>query len=290
MEYLRRKIDAFLDEWFNSKNKKPLIIKGARQIGKTKTVEEFAIRNNLSLVEINFVLNPEYRDIFDGTQDYYYDSGLLYREEVIPLNSVRSEGNWEPQIYNPGTYTSKLRLVLTPTADIQDGTFSITNESVGDMSVISLKNLQKDDELIIDWNTNTYTKNGEDYSENIFGDIMYLQPRNYVEKIDGVSINYSGDNTYVKFNAEQRRVRKDDIGKTVMFKNSSNPGVQAGAGGKIIEILPEDNSFKLDIAAGKWTNNNATVIITALDNLRSEISGLGEAELNIEWQVEPRYL
>ena len=34
MEYLRRKIDAFLDEWFNSKNKKPLIIKGSKQIGK----------------------------------------------------------------------------------------------------------------------------------------------------------------------------------------------------------------------------------------------------------------
>ncbi len=65
MDYLRRKIDKFLDEWFISKNKKPLIIKGARQIGKTKTVEEFAKRNNLSLVEINFVLNPEYRDIFD---------------------------------------------------------------------------------------------------------------------------------------------------------------------------------------------------------------------------------
>ena len=65
MEYLRRKIDAFLDEWFNSNNKKPLIIKGARQIGKTKSIEEFAKRNKLSLVEINFVLNPEYRDIFD---------------------------------------------------------------------------------------------------------------------------------------------------------------------------------------------------------------------------------
>ena len=56
MDYLRRKIDKFLDEWFISENKKPLIIKGARQIGKTKTVEEFAKRNNLSLVEINFVL------------------------------------------------------------------------------------------------------------------------------------------------------------------------------------------------------------------------------------------
>ena len=65
MDYLKRKIDMFLDEWLISDKKKPLIIKGARQIGKTKTIEEFAKRNNLSLVEINFVLNPEFRDIFD---------------------------------------------------------------------------------------------------------------------------------------------------------------------------------------------------------------------------------
>ena len=58
-------MDKFLDEWLISDKKKPLIIKGARQIGKTKTIEEFAKRNNLSLVEINFVLNPEFRDIFD---------------------------------------------------------------------------------------------------------------------------------------------------------------------------------------------------------------------------------
>ena len=65
MDYLKRKIDKFLDEWLFSDKKKPLIVKGARQIGKTKTIEEFAKRNNLSLVEINFVLNPEFRDIFD---------------------------------------------------------------------------------------------------------------------------------------------------------------------------------------------------------------------------------
>lgn len=65
MDYLKRKIDTFLDEWYKNKDKKPLIIKGARQVGKTKSIEEFAKRNNLSLVEINFVLNPEYKDIFD---------------------------------------------------------------------------------------------------------------------------------------------------------------------------------------------------------------------------------
>ena len=69
MDYLRRKIDQFLDEWLQDENRKPLIIKGARQIGKTKTIEEFARRNNLSLIEINFVLNPEYKDIFDDGYD-----------------------------------------------------------------------------------------------------------------------------------------------------------------------------------------------------------------------------
>ena len=65
MDYLKRKIDIFLDEWFASDNKKPLIIKGARQIGKTKSVQKFAERHYTNLIEINFVLNPEYRDIFD---------------------------------------------------------------------------------------------------------------------------------------------------------------------------------------------------------------------------------
>ena len=65
MDYLKRKMDLFLDEWLMNNERKPLIIKGARQIGKTKTIEEFAKRNHLSIVEINFVLNPEYRDIFD---------------------------------------------------------------------------------------------------------------------------------------------------------------------------------------------------------------------------------
>ena len=65
MTYLKRKIDIFLEEWFFNKNKKPLIIKGARQIGKTKSIEEFAKKHYDSLVEINFVINAEYRDIFD---------------------------------------------------------------------------------------------------------------------------------------------------------------------------------------------------------------------------------
>lgn len=62
---LRRKIDTFLDAWFSDKNHKPLIVKGARQIGKTHSIESFADRNYKYFVEINFVQQPKYRNIYD---------------------------------------------------------------------------------------------------------------------------------------------------------------------------------------------------------------------------------
>ena len=39
--YLKRKVDIFLKTWKNKKNKNPLIIRGARQIGKTESIKNF---------------------------------------------------------------------------------------------------------------------------------------------------------------------------------------------------------------------------------------------------------
>ena len=58
--YLRRKIDDYLKEWKNSEERKPLIIKGARQIGKTESIRKFAEENYTSFIEINFVEEPKY--------------------------------------------------------------------------------------------------------------------------------------------------------------------------------------------------------------------------------------
>ena len=52
---LRRKIDAYLTVWKNNPDRKPLIIKGARQIGKTRSIEWFAKQNYTSVIQINFV-------------------------------------------------------------------------------------------------------------------------------------------------------------------------------------------------------------------------------------------
>ena len=45
MERLKRKIDNYLIKWKNNSNKLPLIIKGARQIGKTNAIRNFGERN-----------------------------------------------------------------------------------------------------------------------------------------------------------------------------------------------------------------------------------------------------
>ena len=50
---LKRKIDEYLREWKKSKNKMPLIVKGARQIGKTESIKNFGLNNYKSLIEIN---------------------------------------------------------------------------------------------------------------------------------------------------------------------------------------------------------------------------------------------
>ena len=66
MKLLKRKVDKFLIDWKNSADKKPLIIKGARQIGKTESIKNFAKNNYKSVIEINFVLQKQYKDIFDN--------------------------------------------------------------------------------------------------------------------------------------------------------------------------------------------------------------------------------
>jgi len=60
--YLKRKIDIFLNEWRHKPEHKPLIIKGARQIGKTESVQHFAAGYK-HFVEINFAIEPVYRTI-----------------------------------------------------------------------------------------------------------------------------------------------------------------------------------------------------------------------------------
>ena len=61
--YLKRKIDAFLEEWKARNTRKPLILRGARQIGKTEAIRHFAAKHYDHVVEINFVDSPVFKTI-----------------------------------------------------------------------------------------------------------------------------------------------------------------------------------------------------------------------------------
>lgn len=84
---LKRKILNRLVEWRNEPNKRALLIKGARQVGKTFIIREFGKTYYKSFIEINFEKQPSLRKAFEGDLD----------ARTIILNlSVRGLGSFEP--------------------------------------------------------------------------------------------------------------------------------------------------------------------------------------------------
>ena len=85
MKLLKRKIDKFLLDWKNAPKRKPLIVKGARQVGKTESVRAFGRANYESIIEINFVLQKKFRSIFDNG----------YEVDAVIKNISLLEPSWE---------------------------------------------------------------------------------------------------------------------------------------------------------------------------------------------------
>lgn len=78
--YLKRKIDTYLMEWKNNENRKPLIVKGPRQVGKTESIKKFAEENYKSVIEINFVTSEKYKQI---TADGYSAESVIKSISLI---------------------------------------------------------------------------------------------------------------------------------------------------------------------------------------------------------------
>ena len=63
---LKRKATDYIKNWLNTKDRKCLVVQGARQTGKTYIIERFAEENFEELVEINFKQMPSAMEIFSG--------------------------------------------------------------------------------------------------------------------------------------------------------------------------------------------------------------------------------
>ena len=89
MIYLKRKIDDFLKEWRCSTDRKPLVVRGPRQVGKTESIRKFGSEYYEHVIEINFVEEPKYKMI---AADGYKTADLIKNISRIDPSKQFEEG------------------------------------------------------------------------------------------------------------------------------------------------------------------------------------------------------
>ena len=82
---LKRKAYATLLDWKNNHKNKCLMIKGARQVGKTYLVREFGKNEYASFIEINFIKSPSLKDIFAGD----IDAESIYKRMTANMRGIK---------------------------------------------------------------------------------------------------------------------------------------------------------------------------------------------------------
>ena len=97
-----------LDKWFKNPNRKPMVIRGARQVGKTWLVRDLAIRHELKLIELNFERLPSLANLFsenDPTEilrnieaefgtSLELNSSLIFLDEIQAAPQLFSKLRW----------------------------------------------------------------------------------------------------------------------------------------------------------------------------------------------------
>ena len=88
---LKRKINKTLIEWKSREDRKPLVIKGVRQCGKTSSVMLFAEENYKHVIYLNFFEHPDYVSIFSGSLKV--DDLTMYISALLGTDAVFEAGN-----------------------------------------------------------------------------------------------------------------------------------------------------------------------------------------------------
>jgi len=90
MQYIERDIDNELIYWKNQSSRKPLLIRGARQVGKSSTVRNLAITFDY-FIELDFISNKSIHKLFEGDINpirIYEELSLFFNTPVIPNKTL----------------------------------------------------------------------------------------------------------------------------------------------------------------------------------------------------------
>ena len=87
---MRRKEETYLVNWYQNPNRKPLLIRGARQVGKSTLVRLFCQRNDLALVEVNFEQNYTLKQLFstNDPKEIIKTLEVLHNTRIEPAKTV----------------------------------------------------------------------------------------------------------------------------------------------------------------------------------------------------------
>lgn len=88
---MKREIIEDLIKWKNSKNRKPLIINGARQVGKTYIIKEFGKKYYENVIYVNFQTNSEISSQIEESIDAKYIINkleLFFEEKILPEKTL----------------------------------------------------------------------------------------------------------------------------------------------------------------------------------------------------------
>lgn len=83
---MQRILEYTLKDWKSLNARSPLLIRGARQVGKTFLIKKFAEENFTSFVSINFDLQPEYKQCFETLQPIEINNLItaMSRQPIVP--------------------------------------------------------------------------------------------------------------------------------------------------------------------------------------------------------------
>ena len=87
---MRRNIEKDLVEWKNQGDCNPLIIRGARQVGKTYLIENFGKKYFTNFVTVNFEYQPRLKMVFNSLNpmDILNRLELIFKTEIVPGESL----------------------------------------------------------------------------------------------------------------------------------------------------------------------------------------------------------
>ncbi|MCH5304720.1 MAG: AAA family ATPase, partial [Ruminococcus sp.] len=180
--YMSRKADCFLAEWKQNPDRKPLIVKGPRQVGKTETIRRFAAENYESVIEINFVEEPKYETI---TSDGYKAEDIIKNISLIDPSKKFIEGNtliFFDELQQFPDISTSLKFFK------QDGRFDVICS--GSMLGINYRKIEsnsvgyKSDFMMfsMDFEEFLWAKGyGDDFTENLFKHMAALKPLSETE-------------------------------------------------------------------------------------------------------------